>query len=89
MTRRVIIMDEPTTSLTEVEIERVFAYDAHGAAHEGVSIVFISHKLREVLDHLRFLHGAARRRERGAAGRHPRDGSGPSASWRDTWWGTR
>ncbi len=45
---RLIIMDEPTTSLTEVEIERVF--DLMRAVKEaGVSIVFISHKLKEVL----------------------------------------
>ncbi len=45
---RLIIMDEPTTSLTEVEITRVF--DRMRAVREaGVSIVFISHKLKEVL----------------------------------------
>lgn len=45
---RLIIMDEPTTSLTEVEIARVF--DMMRAVKEaGVSIVFISHKLKEVL----------------------------------------
>ena len=45
----VIIMDEPTTSLTEVEIARVFDMMRTLSA-QGVSIVFISHKLREVLD---------------------------------------
>ena len=45
---RTIIMDEPTTSLTEVEIERVF--DMMRTVKEtGVSVVFISHKLGEVL----------------------------------------
>ena len=46
---RVIIMDEPTTSLTEPEIARVFAM-MRAVKGQGVSIVFISHKLREVLE---------------------------------------
>ena len=46
---RVIIMDEPTTSLTEPEIERVFSM-MRTVKEQGVSIVFISHKLREVLE---------------------------------------
>ena len=45
---KIIIMDEPTTSLTEVEIERVFEMMRNVSA-QGVSIVFISHKLGEVL----------------------------------------
>ena len=45
---RIIIMDEPTTSLTEVEIERVFRMMRTVKA-QGVSVVFISHKLKEVL----------------------------------------
>ena len=45
---RIIIMDEPTTSLTEVEIGRVFDM-MRAVRGEGVSIVFISHKLGEVL----------------------------------------
>ena len=45
---RIIIMDEPTTSLTEVEIGRVFDM-MRAVRAEGVSIVFISHKLGEVL----------------------------------------
>jgi len=45
---RTIIMDEPTTSLTEVEIERVFDM-MRAVKSTGVSIVFISHKLGEIL----------------------------------------
>ena len=45
---RIIIMDEPTTSLTEVEIERVFEM-MRTVKETGVSMVFISHKLGEVL----------------------------------------
>ncbi|MDR1508132.1 MAG: sugar ABC transporter ATP-binding protein [Synergistaceae bacterium] len=48
MNASVIIMDEPTSSLTELEIERVFSMIKSLAAR-GVGIVFISHKLREVM----------------------------------------
>lgn len=48
MNASIIIMDEPTTSLTEVEIERVFGMMRTVKA-QGVSIVFISHKLKEVM----------------------------------------
>ena len=44
---RVIIMDEPTTSLAEHEIERLFELVRH-LSGQGVSIIFISHKLNEV-----------------------------------------
>lgn len=45
---KVIIMDEPTTSLTDVEIEHVFSL-LRTLKARGVSIIFISHKLGEVL----------------------------------------
>jgi len=48
MKASVIIMDEPTTSLTEVEIERVFNM-MRTLKKQGVSIIFISHKLPEIL----------------------------------------
>ncbi|NLG24473.1 MAG: sugar ABC transporter ATP-binding protein [Clostridiales bacterium] len=48
MDARIIIMDEPTTSLTEVEIGRVFEL-MRTLRRQGVSIVFISHKLQEVM----------------------------------------
>lgn len=48
MNARTIIMDEPTTSLTETEIERVFSL-MRTLKQQGVSIIFISHKLKEVL----------------------------------------
>lgn len=44
---KIIIMDEPTTSLTDHEIERVFGL-MRSLAAQGVSIVFISHKLKEI-----------------------------------------
>jgi ribose transport system ATP-binding protein len=49
MDASVIIMDEPTTSLTDQEIERVFAMMETLKSH-NVGIVFISHKLGEVME---------------------------------------
>ncbi|GGA65449.1 sugar ABC transporter ATP-binding protein [Ornithinibacillus halotolerans] len=45
----IIIMDEPTTSLTDTEIERVFAMMKTLKEH-NVGIIFISHKLNEVME---------------------------------------
>jgi ribose transport system ATP-binding protein len=45
----IIIMDEPTTSLTEQEINRVFAMMKTLQEH-NVGIIFISHKLNEVME---------------------------------------
>lgn len=49
MEAQTIIMDEPTTSLTEPEIERVFAM-MKNLKEQGVGMVFISHKLKEVIE---------------------------------------
>lgn len=46
---KVIIMDEPTTALTDVEIKHVFSI-MNGLKKQGVSLIFISHKLNEVLE---------------------------------------
>lgn len=43
-----IIMDEPTTALTDSEITRIFDL-MRSLAAQGVGIVFISHKLKEVV----------------------------------------
>jgi ribose transport system ATP-binding protein len=43
-------MDEPTTSLTLKEIDNVFAIMRGLTTDHGVSIIFISHKLGEVVD---------------------------------------
>lgn len=45
----IIIMDEPTSSLTFEEIEKLFEI-IHKLKEEGVGIVFISHKLDEVME---------------------------------------
>ena len=44
---KIVIMDEPTTSLTEPEIQRVFVF-MRKLREEGVGLIFISHKLNEV-----------------------------------------
>ncbi len=48
MKAAVIIMDEPTTSLTDQEIERVFSM-MKTLKENDVGIIFISHKLNEVM----------------------------------------
>ncbi|WP_342041835.1 sugar ABC transporter ATP-binding protein [Bacillus sp. OTU2372] len=45
---KIIIMDEPTTSLTEKEITKLFTV-MRNLKESGYSIIFISHKLKEVL----------------------------------------
>ena len=49
MNASIIIMDEPTTSLTDPEIERVFDM-LRTLRRQRVGVVFISHKLREVME---------------------------------------
>jgi ribose transport system ATP-binding protein len=48
MNASIIIMDEPTTSLTDQEIERVFRM-MRTLQENNVGIIFISHKLNEVM----------------------------------------
>ena len=45
---RILIMDEPTSSLTEQEITYLFKV-MKNLKEKGVSIIFISHKLKEVM----------------------------------------
>ena len=47
---RLIIMDEPTTSLSQQEIENVFTIMRNLTREHGVTIIFISHKLGEVVE---------------------------------------
>ncbi len=49
MKASIIIMDEPTTSLTDPEIERVFDM-LRTLKKQNVGVIFISHKLREVME---------------------------------------
>jgi len=46
---RVLIMDEPTASLTQNEIKRLFI-TLEKITREGCSVIFITHKLEEVLE---------------------------------------
>jgi simple sugar transport system ATP-binding protein len=46
---RLIIMDEPTSSLTREEIDRLFQV-IKGLQKRGISIMFVSHKLSEVFE---------------------------------------
>lgn len=49
MNAKIIIMDEPTTSLTDPEIKRVFDM-MRNLKKQKVGTVFISHKLKEVME---------------------------------------
>ena len=46
---RVIVMDEPTSSLTEEEVQKLFAI-IRQLKEEGKGVVFISHKLSEIAE---------------------------------------
>ncbi|MHB8062495.1 MAG: ATP-binding cassette domain-containing protein, partial [Ruminiclostridium sp.] len=46
---KLIIMDEPTTALTQKEVSDLFKV-IKGLQSEGISILFVSHKLSEVFD---------------------------------------
>jgi len=48
MRSRVIIMDEPTSALSEGEVERLFRIIRDLKA-QGISIIFVSHRLEEVM----------------------------------------
>ena len=50
MEAKLIIMDEPTTSLTQKEIDNVFSIIRNLTKEHGVTVIFISHKLGEVVD---------------------------------------
>ena len=49
---KVLAMDEPTSSLTPAEFERLAVLIAELAA-QGVSIIYVSHKMDEVFRRLR------------------------------------
>jgi len=46
---RLIIMDEPTTTLTGREVERLFRI-VHDLQTDGIATLFVSHKMREMLE---------------------------------------
>jgi ribose transport system ATP-binding protein len=49
MNARIIAMDEPTASLTEAEIERLFTL-MRALKADGVSVLYVSHRLHEVAE---------------------------------------
>lgn len=46
---RILVLDEPTSNLTPQEVDRLFA-SLQAMVAEGMSIVLITHKIREVLE---------------------------------------
>ncbi len=50
MEAKLIIMDEPTTSLTQKEIDNIFSIIRNLTVEHDVTVIFISHKLGEVVD---------------------------------------
>ncbi|MDD5017448.1 MAG: sugar ABC transporter ATP-binding protein [Eubacteriales bacterium] len=46
---KIIIMDEPTSALTDVEVKQLFGY-IRDLKNKGVSIIYITHKLEEVFE---------------------------------------
>lgn len=44
-----LVLDEPTAALTDIEVEGLFRI-IHKLKEEGKSIIFISHKMREVME---------------------------------------
>ena len=66
---RVVLMDEPTASLTEREVEGLFEVIAR-LREQHVGVIYISHRLEEIFGAGRPHHRAARRPDGGdAAGR--------------------
>jgi simple sugar transport system ATP-binding protein len=66
---RILVLDEPTAVLTQIEAERLFATLKDMAA-QGLSLIFISHKLDEVMstaDRIVVLRGGRHVAERLAA----------------------
>lgn len=47
---RVLILDEPTAALTEREAKVLFDI-VHSLAGQGISIIYISHRMAEIFDH--------------------------------------
>jgi ribose transport system ATP-binding protein len=47
---RIVIMDEPTSALTEAEVERLFRVITR-LREQGVTLIYISHKMNEVFRH--------------------------------------
>ena len=68
---RVLILDEPTATLSDVEIERIFSA-LRALKAEGKSIIYITHRLGEVFEICDTVLGAAQRRTGRHAARPPK-----------------
>ena len=68
---RILIMDEPTASLSDQEVERLFRVIGELKA-QGVGIIYISHRLEELPQDRRPRDGPARRRRWSGRGGWPR-----------------
>ncbi len=49
MKARVLILDEPTSSLTDEEVDALYSV-TRGLRDQGVSTIFVSHRLKEIFD---------------------------------------
>ena len=58
---RIFVMDEPTAALTAREAERLFEIIA-ALKRRGCGVLYVSHRIEEILQDLRPDHGLARRR---------------------------
>ena len=69
---RVYVMDEPTAALTRRGGGAPVRRDRARSAGRAVRVLYVSHRLDEVMRHLRPGHRSPRRRRRRNAGRSPR-----------------
>ena len=69
---RILLMDEPTSSLQRADVDHLFALIRRLRA-QGLGIVYISHFLEEIREIADVLHGAPRRAERGGRRHRRRD----------------
>ena len=60
---RILILDEPTATLSDVEIERMMSA-LRGLRAQGRSILYVTHRLGEVFEICELCHGAAKREGR-------------------------
>jgi inositol transport system ATP-binding protein len=48
MAAKLVVMDEPTSALSDTEVQRLFAI-VRGLTAKGISVVFVTHRLEEVM----------------------------------------
>ena len=78
----ILILDEPTAVLTPQEAERALRDPPAASRREGMSIIFISHKLNEVLEIAdRVTRAAPRQDDRDAADRRGRRRRSSRGAW--------